>query len=79
MMNHNSHYHQENELVRRKFNLEELLEFQLRHDVQIIRGEDYQYICYIDKKGYAPSITPLAALVSGVEGYKRQLTNVNSS
>ena len=28
------------------------LAFQLENDVQIIRGEDYQYMCYINKEGY---------------------------
>ena len=57
------------ELIQTKklFNLDELLQFQLTHDVQIIRAEDLQYNCYIDGKVYASELTPLFALCVGVE------------
>jgi hypothetical protein len=64
------HFQIENEITKTLFNLDEVLEFQLQHDVQIIRGEDYQYMCYIDKKGYGASLTPLNALVIGIMRFK---------
>jgi hypothetical protein len=58
------------ELTRKMFNLEEILEFQLLHDVQIIRSADYQYLCYIDKEAYGTSMTPMLALIIGINQYK---------
>lgn len=61
---------QENEQVKKLFNLDEISSFQLRHKVEIIRGEDYQYLCYIDNQGYGTSLTPLMALVKGIKQFK---------
>ena len=60
---------QENELTRKLFDLEKIIKFQQEHDVQVIRGGDFQYLCYINKEGYAPSLTPLHAVVVGIEQY----------
>lgn len=60
----------ENELTRNLFDLDEILDFQLKNDVQIIRGEDYQYMCYINKKVYATGLTPMFALVYGIKRFK---------
>jgi len=60
----------ENELTKKIFNLEEILDFQLEHDVQIIRMEDYNYLCFIDGHGYGVSITPMCALTIGIKQYK---------
>ena len=49
--------------------LAKILNFQLKYDVQIIRGEDYQYMCYIDKKVYSTALTPMFALVSGIDTF----------
>ena len=56
--------------TRQMFDLDEILSFQLQHDVQIIRGEDYQYMCYINKKVYATALTPMYALVYGIMVFK---------
>jgi hypothetical protein len=56
--------------TRQMFDLDEILAFQLIHDVQIIRGEDYQYMCYINKKVYATALTPMYALVYGIMVFK---------
>lgn len=61
---------QENETVKQLFDLDEILAFQLEHDVQIIRGEDYMYLCYINKEGFGVSLTPLHALCVGIKQYK---------
>lgn len=58
-------------LSREMFDLESLLKFQLSNDVQIIRGEDFQYNCYINKKVYATALTPLYALCYGIRCYKQ--------
>lgn len=65
-----NYFEEENKLIREMFDLEEVLEFQLKHDVQIIRSEDYMYLCYIDKEGYGVSLTPMCALVCGIKSYK---------
>lgn len=64
------YYEEERELTRKVFDLDQILSFQMEHDVQIIRGEDWQYMCYIDKNAYGSSLTPMAALVFGIKQYK---------
>ena len=54
------------------FDLDEILAFQLENDVQIIRGEDYQYMCYINKEVYATGLTPMFALSYGIKVYKER-------
>lgn len=63
----------ENELTRTLFNLEDVLSFQLDNDVQIIRGEDYMYLCYVNGSVYATGLTPMYALVRGIICYKEQV------
>lgn len=46
------YFKEENELTKKLFDLDEIINFQMEHDVQIIRESDWQYICYIDKKGF---------------------------
>jgi len=67
-----NYFLEENEIVKKYFDLDEILEFQLEHDVQIIRGEDYQYLCYIDKNGYGVSLTPMCAIVIGIKQFKEK-------
>jgi len=64
------YYLQEVELTKKLFDLNEILSFQLEHDIQIIREEDWQYLCYIDGKGYGVSLTPLGALTIGIKQFK---------
>jgi hypothetical protein len=66
-------FQDEVEYVRKNFNLEEYIEFQYYHDIQIIRGEDYQYCCYIDKKCCTTALSPLYAIVVGIKIYKENL------
>lgn len=63
----------ENELIKQMFDLDEILTFQLTHEIQIIRGDDYQYMCYIDRKVYAVQLTPISALIHGVKRFKEHL------
>lgn len=60
----------ENELTKKFFNLEEILAFQMKYDVQIIRGGDYCYCVYINGKCYSTALTPMYALVYGIKRYK---------
>lgn len=71
-MNEQEHdyFLEENEYVKQNFDLEKILNFQLENDVQIIRGEDYQYMCYINKKVYTTALTPMYALCFGIECYQ---------
>ena len=57
----------ENELTKQMFDLDEIFAFQLENDIQIIRGEDYQYMCYINKSVYATGLTPMFALTYGIK------------
>lgn len=58
--------------IRRVFDLEELLEFQIKNDIQIIRGDDYQYQCYINGQCYANDLTPIGSLMTGIIQYNKQ-------
>lgn len=66
------YFEEENKLTKKIFDLDEILSFQLEHDVQIIRGEDYEYMCFIDKEvyAYATGLTPMYALVRGIKCFK---------
>ena len=63
---------EENELTKQIFDLDEILAFQLENDVQSIRGEDYQYMCYINKSVYATGLTPMFALSYGIKVFKER-------
>lgn len=65
-----SPFQQEIELTKQYFNLDEILAFQLENDVQVIRGEDYLYMCYINKGCYEIGLTPMYALVFGINKFK---------
>lgn len=67
-----NYFEEENNLTRKLFNIEDLLKFQLNHDVQIIRGGDFQYDCYINKEVYYSALTPINALVVGIKIYKER-------
>lgn len=72
-----NYFEEENKITKKLFNLDEILEFQLKHDLQIIRGEDYQYGCYINKECYTNSLTPLNAIVTGIKIFKKLKENDN--
>jgi hypothetical protein len=67
-----NYFEAENESTKQLFDLDEILQFQLEHNIQIIQGEDYQYMCYIDKKVYATALTPMHALAYGIHCFKRK-------
>lgn len=68
-MNTADYFEKENELTKQIFDLDEILEFQLQNDVQILRGEDYQYVCFINRKIYATGFTPMFALIYGIKRF----------
>lgn len=49
-----------------------ILSLQIHHDIQVIRGEDYQYCCYIDKECWATGLTPLWALAYGAKLFREK-------
>jgi hypothetical protein len=55
------------DLTRNIIDLDAILSAKLRNDIQIIRGEDYQYLCYINGRVYATGLTPMFALAYGVK------------
>ena len=65
-----NYFEEEIEFTKANFNLDEVLNFEKEHKLEIIRGEDYQYSCVINNKMYAPSLTPMCALVTGIKIYK---------
>lgn len=66
-----NYFNEENILTKKMFDLDYLLEFQLDNDIQIIRGEDYNYECWINTCCYSAQLTPLNALVIGVATHKK--------
>lgn len=62
---------EEHEYVRKNLDVEKLIAFQDAHSVEIVRGADFMYLCYIDKNGWGTSFTPLAALIYGIEQYEQ--------
>jgi hypothetical protein len=66
------YFEEESNYVRKFFDVEEMLNFQLTHDVQVIRGEDYSYYCYVNKKCIITAFTPMFALVRGIKYYKEK-------
>lgn len=64
---------EENNLVRKLFSLEDVIEFSLKHKMEVMRGGDYMYELYIDGKGaYSASLTFMGAVVEGVIAYKER-------
>ena len=59
------------------FDLNSILEFQLKNNIEIIRGLDLQYQCLINNKCYASSLTPLHSLVVGIKRFKDDEINPN--
>lgn len=55
----------ESELAKKLINLDAILELQLTHDIQVVRGSDYNYMCFIDGYVYATCLTPILALAYG--------------
>lgn len=66
-----NYFENEIQLTKKLFNLDEILKFQMDHDVQIIRGADWQYECYIGKKSFCSCLTPMGALVLGIKRFKQ--------
>lgn len=66
-----NYFTEENQLTKQLFDLDEILEFQLNNDIQIIRGSDFQYECWINQKCYATSLTTLGSLVIGIKQFKK--------
>jgi hypothetical protein len=60
------------DLTRKIIDVEAILSAQLRNGIQIIRGEDYQYLCYINGKVYATGLTPMFALAYGVKVFMEE-------
>jgi hypothetical protein len=68
-MSNIDYYKEEETFTRNNFNLEEVLKFQSEFEVQVVRGEDFQYQCYIDKEVYATGLTPMYTLVIGIKAF----------
>lgn len=64
------YFKEENDLVRKLFDLDEVINFQMKHDVQIIRGADWQYMCYVNGSAFASGLTTMGALVFGMKQFK---------
>jgi hypothetical protein len=69
------YFKEENELTKKLFDLDEIINFQMEHDVQIIRESDWQYMCYIDNKGFGSGLTTMGALVLGIKQFKNHSLN----
>jgi hypothetical protein len=60
----------ENNISRTMFDLEEVLEFQSKHKLELTRDESFSYLCWIDGKVWSTTVTPLAALTLAIKTYK---------
>lgn len=60
---------EEVELTKKIIQIDILLDFQTEHDIQIIRGSDYNYECYIDGMCYSVSLTPIGSMALAYEKY----------
>ena len=69
------YFKEENELTKKLFDLDEIINFQMEHDVQIIRESDWQYMCYIDKKRFGSGLTTMGALALGIKQFKDHSLN----
>lgn len=72
------HFDIEEQQIGNWFDLGKVIEFQRTHDLQIIRGEDLQYGCYIDGSMYATGLTPLGALVYGIKIFESNESRRNN-
>ena len=59
------------------FDFNDFFETQKNHEVQIIRGGDYQYACYIDRVVYATGLTMIFALSYGIKKFKEHTETKN--
>lgn len=65
---HESEYNDVGQL----FDLDKILQFTRKHTVEIVRGGDWQFMCYIDGKCYGTGLTTLGAMVYGIDNYEKQ-------
>lgn len=73
--NRQDYLNQEIEAVREHFDMEEIIDFQSKHEVMVIRGGDWNFSCVIDRGEYVSAFTPLYALVFGIKQYKKYVEN----
>lgn len=72
MEKYDKYIQQELDFVKKHFDVEKVFEFQTKHNVEIVRGADWQYECHIDREGaYAISLTFLDALIRGIMIYEK--------
>lgn len=74
-----NYFGEENELTRKSFNLDEVLDFCKTHRVEVLMMEDYQYGCFINAKPgdgcYATGLTPVYTLMCGIREYIKHKEN----
>lgn len=57
----------------KNFNIKDVIQFQMWYDVQVVRGGDLQYQCFINGKGYSTGLTMLYALAVGIKVFKESV------
>lgn len=70
-MNEPNYIEEEAKETAKFFDLEKLLQYQQKHNIEVVRGMDLQYLCYVDGKVYAVSLTPMFALMAGVLNHEK--------
>ena len=56
------------EYTRKKFNLNKILKtLGTENEMQILRGSDYGFECWINNKCFYSALTPMCAIVGGIE------------
>lgn len=66
-----NYFEEEAQETAKFFDLEKLLRYQLSYNIEVVRGADYQYLCYINKEVFAVSLTPMFALMAGVLNHEK--------
>ena len=60
---------EENRWVSENFDLDQILEFQLGHSLQVVVGRNGCYYGYIDGVPLSEAFTPIMAMIAAVKNY----------
>jgi flagellar motor switch protein FliG len=61
-----------NELVKKLFNLNDLLDFEKTHTIEMIIGSDHMYHCYINGVVWETGVNFLETLILAIDKFKKQ-------
>lgn len=62
----------EHDYVLKHFKIEDVLNFSNKHNVEVLRGEDWQYYGYVNRQVLGLGFTPMYALLTAIIKYKER-------